>query len=92
VPKKETEVSDPADTLVAVEFNGYTFSFIRDQDDWPTLSVIAAAEGKFVRVVELVLGEKQWELLTTVAAPSKRQFLEFVALFSTAVERECINN
>ena len=92
MPKKQTEASDPADTLVEVEYNGHTFSFIRDQDDWPTLSVLAAAEGKFVKVVELVLGEAQWETLVSVAAPSKRQFLEFVALFSTAVERECINN
>jgi hypothetical protein len=42
--KVETETPDP---LVTVEFNGHSFSFPRDQEDWPTLAIIAASRKQY---------------------------------------------
>ena len=85
---KKTDETLP-DPLVVIEFNGHTFSFPRDQEDWPTRAIIAASRRKFDEVVEHVLGSAQWEVLMSTAAPAYKQFMEFLALFADAVEREC---
>lgn len=83
--KLEPEVS----VLVAVEFNGQTFSFPRDQEDWPTRAIIAASRKQYDAVVEHVLGPTQWEVLMSAAAPSYKQFMEFLSVFADAVAAEC---
>ena len=75
--------------LVVLEFNGHSFSFPRDQEDWPTRAIIAASRRQYDAVVEHVLGPGQWEVLMNVAAPTYRQFMEFLTVFADAVEREC---
>lgn len=84
--KKADDVTDP---LVVVEFNGHSFSFPRDQEDWPTRAIIAASRRQFDAVVEHVLGPSQWDVLMTVAAPAYKQFMSFLQVFAEAVEREC---
>lgn len=84
--KKDETTPDP---LVVVEFNGHTFSFPRDQEDWPTRAIIAASRRKFDEVVEHVLGPSQWELLMSIAAPAYKQFMEFLTVFADTVAREC---
>lgn len=84
--KKPETTTDP---LVSLEFNGHTFQFPRDQEDWPTKAIIAASRRQYDAVVEHVLGGGQWELLTSVAAPTYRQFMEFLAVFAEVVAAEC---
>jgi hypothetical protein len=84
--KVETETPDP---LVTVEFNGHSFSFPRDQEEWPTLAIIAASRKQYDGVVEHLLGTAQWDTLTKFAAPAYRQFMEFLQLFADTVAAEC---
>lgn len=85
---KKTDEPTP-DPLVVIEFNGHTFSFPRDQEDWPTRAIIAASRRKFDEVVEYVLGAAQWDVLMSAAAPAYKQFMEFLQVFADTVEREC---
>ncbi|MEX0687706.1 MAG: hypothetical protein WD072_03440 [Pirellulales bacterium] len=87
--KKPDEVSAKNSPLVQLEYNGHTFTFPRDQEDWATRAIIAATRKQYDQVVEYVLGREQWDLLMNVAAPAYRQFMEFLTLFAEAVEREC---
>ena len=88
MPKKPDTVPDP---LVVIEFNGHTFSFPRDQEDWPTLAIISASRRQYDAVVENLLGTAQWDLLTKVAAPAYKQFMEFLKIFGDTVAAECTN-
>lgn len=88
MPKKHAE-DDAVDPLVVIEFNGYTFTIPRDQEDWPTKAIIAASRRQYDAVVEHVLGTSQWQLLMDVAAPAYRQFMEFLTVFADTVDREC---
>jgi len=85
---KKTDDATP-DPLVVIEFNGHTFSFPRDQEEWPTRAIIAASRRKFDEVVEHVLGAAQWDVLMSTAAPAYRQFMDFLKVFADTVEREC---
>ena len=84
-PDPEPEVS----LLVSLEFNGHTFTFPRDQENWPTRAIIAASRRQYDAVVEHVLGPGQWEVLMGAAAPTYRQFMEFLSVFADTVDREC---
>lgn len=84
--KKVDETPSP---VVTVEFNGYTFSFPRDQEEWPTLAIIAASRRQYDAVVEHLLGTAQWNTLTKVAAPAYKQFMEFLKVFGDTVAAEC---
>lgn len=84
--KAAQETPDP---LVVLEFNGHTFTFPRDQEEWPTKAIIAASRRQYDAVVEHVLGSAQWELLVGVVAPAYKQFMEFLSVFADTVAREC---
>lgn len=87
MPKKaETETPDP---LVEVDYNGHTFTFPREQEEWPTKAILAASRRQYDAVVEHVLGPEQWDRLLTVAAPAYKQFMEFLSLFADTVATEC---
>lgn len=89
MPKKDHTEREP---LVTLEFNGHTFQFPRDQEDWPTRAIIAASRRQYDAVVEHVLGPAQWDVLNDAAAPTYRQFMEFLKVFADTVERECATN
>ena len=91
MPKKTAE-AEAKSPLVELEFNGHTFTFPRDQEDWPTRAIIAASRKQYDAVVEHVLGAAQWDLLMGVAAPAYRQFMDFLTAFADIVERECTSN
>lgn len=90
--KADIRAVEDSDPLVVIEFNGHTFTFPRDQEDWPTRAIIAASRKQYDQVVENVLGAAQWDLLMNVAAPAYKQFMEFLKVFADAVADECINN
>ena len=90
--KKAENVVELVNPVVLIEYNGHSFTFPRDQEDWPTRAIIAASRRQYDAVVEHVLGPAQWDLLMTAAAPAYRQFMEFLKLFADAVERECNTN
>lgn len=92
MPKK----SEPAeqDPMVTIELGGQEFSFPRDQDDWPTGAIVAAgrvASGRshYDEVVECLLGPEQWAQLKLLPF---RQFKEFLAAFSAAMDAEYAGN
>lgn len=87
--KSSTDTAPEPKILVSLEFNGHTFTFARDQEDWPTRAIIAASRRQYDAVVEHVLGPGQWESLMSIAAPTYRQFMEFLTVFADTVEREC---
>lgn len=87
--KSSTDTAPELNPLVSLEFNGHTFTFARDQEDWPTRAIIAASRRQYDAVVEHVLGPGQWESLMSIAAPTYRQFMEFLTVFADTVEREC---
>lgn len=86
MPKK---VDDTPSPVVTVEFNGHLFSFPRDQEEWPTLAIISASRRQYDAVVEHLLGAAQWDLLTKVAAPAYKQFMDFLKIFGDTVAAEC---
>jgi hypothetical protein len=88
MPKKvDTEIADP---LVKIELGGQTFTFPRDQDEWPTgafvaIGRVASGRSQYDEVVECLLGADQWTALKLLPF---RQFKEFVELFSDAMAQD----
>ena len=76
--------------LVEIPFQEQVFTVPKDRDEWPTKAEIALQDRHWAKVVELVLGQAQWEMLNVVA-PKRGQFMDFLKVFADTVGRECIN-
>lgn len=87
MPKKSTVTTDP-DPWVLIELDGQSFTFPRDRDEWPTAAIVMSGRVRVGRavytdVVELLLGEEQWNRLQKLPF---RCFKEFLRLFSEAMD------
>lgn len=94
-PEPDDKVEEPSDKDVTIEFKGQTFTIPREVDDWPTTAWIARLEastsGKtldWLRFVELLFGAAQWQKLC-LSAPTRRDFVEFLDVFTPTVLKEC---
>jgi hypothetical protein len=77
---KKTD-DDTQDPMIVIELDGELFSFPRDQDDWPTGSIVAASRvqsgrATYDEVVEALLGETQWARLKMLPFRSYKEFLK----------------
>lgn len=94
--KPETEVDETTSDSdeVMIEFRGAEFVIPRNRDDWPTRAILEFSRARSVndqiRGLEIMLGPTQWNRLVDDVASTSGQFDEFVDLFSTTVNRECI--
>jgi hypothetical protein len=94
MPKKLETDTESLDPVVTIKLGGDTFTFPRDQDDWPTGAIVAAgrvASGRaqYDEVVECLLGVDQWSALKLLPF---RQFKEFLELFSKSMDSEYAEN
>jgi hypothetical protein len=100
-PKPKTEpAAEPdeveAPDVVAVEFNGYTFTIPRVADEWSTVAELARIHAITYRTVEAwlgfikeLVGPDQWEVVTTVAATKRSDLYAFVGKICDAVQEQC---
>jgi hypothetical protein len=78
----------PEDPMIVIDLEGQLFAFPRDQDEWPTGSIVAASRvqsgrATYDEVVEALLGEEQWKRLKMLPF---RQYKEFLRLFSANMD------
>lgn len=90
MPKKLDTDAKSLDPVVTIELGGQSFTFPRDQDDWPTGAIVAAgrvASGRshYDEVVECLLGTEQWAALKLLPF---RQFKQFLEEFSKSMDTE----
>jgi hypothetical protein len=89
MPKKDIETTDTTpDPLVVIELDGGSFSFPRDQDEWPTGAILAAARvqsgrAEYDDVVQALLGADQWGRLNLLPF---REWKKFLRSFSDAMD------
>lgn len=96
MPKTKPTDEIVEDSDVTVEFNGSTFTIPRSADDWPTVAWLARLEAEstrltrdWLRFVELLLGQKQWDHLVKVAATRRADLTSFVDALVDAILKEC---
>jgi hypothetical protein len=90
--KKDIETTEPTevatDPIVTIDLDGGSFFFPRDQDEWPTGAILAAARvqsgrAEYDDVVEALLGADQWARLTLLPF---REWKKFLRSFSDAMD------